>query len=108
MKCVGWTGNNQNNLFLSQYSKIDILEDMKLLCQNIKLRDLCLKNYRISNLVLKIGASYGLTLYDIGRIIYREGFEESPSVLETLVAKANKINNLFEAGNYNLFICSKQ
>jgi hypothetical protein len=87
---------------LKYIEKIDILEDMKNLCQNIKLRDKCFKNYRITNLVLKTGAMLGLTLNEIGNLIYREGFDETPSPVETLVEKANKINNLFVKSNISL------
>jgi hypothetical protein len=50
-------------------------------------------------MVLKIGAANGLTLHDIGKLIYRTGFDDTPSVVEVLVEKANKINNLFEQIN---------
>ena len=87
---------------LSYIEKIDIIEDMKNLCQNIKLRDKCYKNYRISNLVLKIGAMSGLSLHQIGQLIYRPGFDEVPSPVEILIKKANKINNLFVKSKFNL------
>lgn len=74
---------------------INIEEDMNNLCQNIKLRNKCLKNFRISNLLLKIGVAKNLTLRQIGRILYREGLDEIPSVVENLVEKASKINSLF-------------
>lgn len=89
---------------LNYIEKMDILEDMKNLCQNIKLRDKCLKNYRISNLVLKIGAMNGLTLHQIGKIMYRTGFDEKPSIVEKLVEKANEVNKLYERSNiFNKF-----
>lgn len=58
---------NINNKF-----QINILEDVKLLDQTLNLRPECIKNFRIAENLLKAGAEAGLTLFDIGCILYRE------------------------------------
>jgi len=96
-----WMGWEQSNKpftpdMLKYISKIDIVEDIKNLSQNIKIKDKSLKNVRIANTVLKIGAANGLTLNQIGSMIYRSGLDENqPSLVETLVDKAEKIINLY-------------
>ena len=40
------------------------------------LRDICLRNFIIANKVLLKGANMGLTLYEIGCILYRDGDDE--------------------------------
>ena len=51
-------------------------------------RDTCLRNIRISGILLKRGADYGLTLNQIGSLLYRKGYEQSPSVIEEVISRA--------------------
>jgi hypothetical protein len=48
----------------------------------------------MANTLLKIGARHGLTLYDIGKILYRPEYEDIPSKLEALIEKTSKIHAL--------------
>ena len=41
----------------------------------MKIRSKCIKNFKIAETVLKKGASTGLTLFQIGEILYRENEE---------------------------------
>jgi hypothetical protein len=45
--------------------------------------------------VLKTGAEHGLNLYQIGMILYRPGFEETPSHIENLIEKTDKLFSLY-------------
>ena len=51
-------------------------------------RDKCLRNMRISSLLLKKAALAGLTLHQIGSMLYREGYEQSSSMIEEVVSKS--------------------
>lgn len=44
----------------------------------------------------------GLTLYEIGMIIYRPGFEETPSELEQIVEKADYMCEYMMSGKIKL------
>jgi hypothetical protein len=52
---------------------------------------------------LKISNEYKLTLFDIGSILFRPGFEEVPSEIEKLVMQANKTYILYK-NSKNYFI----
>jgi len=100
-----WMGWDQAQVpfskeLLSYIKKIDIMGDMQRMSNSIKLRDKCWKNFRVSNIVLKLGAEYGLTLYDIGMILYKPGFdEETPAEVEKLIEKTEKICSLYKLSN---------
>lgn len=49
---------------------------MELLRKKLKIREICLRNFKIANMILKKYAAKGYTLYQIGQIIYREDEEE--------------------------------
>ena len=62
---------------------------------NFKVRPECLRNLKISSLLLKRAASKGLTLTQIGQILCRpDDDEEAPSLLEKIVNKAQLLANL--------------
>lgn len=42
-------------------------EDVKFLHKHLKMREICLRNFRIAEILLKKCAENGLTLYDIGK-----------------------------------------
>lgn len=79
-----------------QYIKhLDVMKDIKLLQANFKFRPICLRNMRISNMLLKKGAAAGLTLANIGQILCRpDEDDEQPSMLETMVSKARVCANM--------------
>ncbi len=52
-------------------SKIDVLKDIEQLESCLPFRPVCLRNMRISNILLKLGAANGLTLAQIGLILCR-------------------------------------
>jgi len=94
---MGWKQSHKpfSTTLLEYISKIDIFSEMKRVNEITKLRPKCLQNFRIANLILKIGATMGLNLYQIGMILYRKGFEETPSVVEKLCAKAREISSMY-------------
>jgi len=57
-------------------NKIEPFEDAQMISESVNIRKLCLLNFTISNIILKKGASSGLTLYEIGTIIYKNSYEE--------------------------------
>lgn len=70
---------------------IDIMEDIKMLESTFKFRPICLRNIRISTLLLKRGAEAGLNLAQIGQILCRPDDDDSvESLLEKLVIKARQ------------------
>ena len=47
-------------------NSIDPDEDVKFLQKHLKFRDICLRNFRIAEILLKKCAKAGLTIYQIG------------------------------------------
>jgi hypothetical protein len=46
--------------------------------------------------VLKIAVLiYDLTIYDVGMLLYRPGFEETPSVIEEICIKAHQLSEFY-------------
>lgn len=74
-------------------AQIDPLKDICRLKDKFPIRDACLRNIRIASLLLVRGVEAGLTLYDIGQIMYRAGYGDTPSDLEKLVVKATKLHD---------------
>ena len=74
-------------------TRLDPLEDIRMLKQCLPVRDKCLRNVRIAGILLKKGIEAGLSLYDIGCIMYRSE-DDVPSVLERAVANAEQIYSL--------------
>ena len=64
--------------------------DIKKLDKLFKFRPECLRNMRVSNILLKLGAEEGLTLAQIGMIMCRDDDEDEPSILEQTVDKAER------------------
>jgi len=79
--------------------KIDILGDMSVLKRNFSFSDTVLKNMRAAHLVLRKGLAKGLTLHQIGSIIYRQEFDSTSSKLEHILTKAEEF---FKAANKSL------
>lgn len=95
-----WMGWEQTKQPLSEKLKdyvlqIDILDDMNKLSEIVKIRPKCLQNYIIANVTLQEGVAAGLTLYDIGMLIYRPEFSETPSIVETLCEQARQYTKFF-------------
>jgi hypothetical protein len=67
---------------------IDSDKDVKTL-ESLRIRPECLRTMRISTMILKRGAAFGLTLYDLGSIVSRAVLEE-PSELELIYHEAVK------------------
>jgi len=55
---------------LELINAIDPFEDAQMIQEKVNIRKLCLLNFIISNILLKKGAQNGLTLFEIGTIIY--------------------------------------
>lgn len=77
-----------DELCLNFINAIDPVKDITFLNETLPFRDKCLRNIRISTLLLKKGACAGLTLCQIGSLVYREGYEQNPSVIEQVIIKA--------------------
>mmetsp|Transcript_10342 Transcript_10342/g.10293 ORF Transcript_10342/g.10293 Transcript_10342/m.10293 type:complete len:431 (+) Transcript_10342:443-1735(+) len=70
---------------------IDPLYDISMLKDTMPFRDICLRNMRISSTLLKKGAQAGLSLYNIGSMLYRNGYDDSPSIIEKVLEKAFQV-----------------
>ena len=74
---------------LDYINRLDIDADIRLLEANFKIRAQCLRNMKISTLLLKKAAAQGLNLAQIGQILCRpDDDEDAPSLLEKIVDKA--------------------
>ena len=80
---------------LKYINSLDVLKDIKMLDNTFKFRKIWLRNIRITGTLLKIGAEHGLTLSQIGSILWREDdYDEDPepSMLEKIVTKAQEMS----------------
>jgi Phosphatidylinositol 3- and 4-kinase len=64
-------------------------ENCKMLKKLIGMRPICLRNYRIAETLLIKGTQHGLTLNEIGKILYKSDSEET-SLLEEIVKRAEE------------------
>jgi Phosphatidylinositol 3- and 4-kinase/Ubiquitin family len=78
---------------------LDPLKDITILQEAITFRDKCLRNIRISALLLKKGAKAGLSLYNIGTLLYRKGYSDIPSPVEKIIEDAY---NLYKTINKSI------
>ncbi|CAD8155101.1 unnamed protein product [Paramecium pentaurelia] len=75
--------------------KIDPIKDVQILREKVKLREICLRNVRISTTLLKLCAQVDLTIHDISEILYRENPDElSPIEIAINKAEYNYDNNI--------------
>ena len=72
--------------------QIDPVRDIFRLKEKFPIRDACLRTIRTTSLLLVRGVEAGLSLYDIGQVMYRTGYEDRPSELEKLLEKATKLH----------------
>ncbi|EAS04300.2 phosphatidylinositol 3- and 4-kinase family protein (macronuclear) [Tetrahymena thermophila SB210] len=87
---------------LQYIEQIQIEQDLKILQNQFNLREECLKCFRIANIVLKKGAQSGLTIKEIGNILYRED-SEIESTVEKLIQDAQHYANIcINGGNSDL------
>jgi len=75
---------------LDYIRRLDIDEDIRLIERTFKVRPECLRNIKITTLLLKQAAEKGLSLAKIGQILCRPDHDETvPSLLENIVKKAD-------------------
>jgi hypothetical protein len=80
---------------LEYIENLNIDDDVTTLEQNFKMRPECLRNFKISSLLLKIAAARGLNLAQIGKILCRPDEDDTMlSTLEIIVDKALLCSNL--------------
>lgn len=77
-----------DEMCLDFINSIDPVKDITFLNEILPFRDKCLRNIRISTLLLKKGANSGLSLSQIGSIMYRDGYEQNPSIIEQVIKKS--------------------
>lgn len=91
---LSWLSYDQADQPFSQASldyikRLDVDKDIQFLEQNFKVRPECLRNMKISGLLLKRAAAKGLTLAQIGTVLCRPDDDPSAkSLLEKIVDKA--------------------
>jgi len=77
-------------LELDYISRINPKADVEKLSKHFKFRDICLRNFRIAETVLKKGATAGLTLFEIGTLLYRDDPDFS-SPIEEIIRKTEEL-----------------
>ena len=93
---ICWMDWEQSEVPFSQKSRdfikgLDILKDIQMLDNLFKFRKICLRNIRITGIILKRGAEAGLSLHQIGKMLCREDDYEDdpePSLVEKMVKRA--------------------
>eukprot|EP00743_Colponemidia_sp_Colp-15_P003410 GILK01003684.1.p1 GENE.GILK01003684.1~~GILK01003684.1.p1 ORF type:complete len:739 (-),score=166.20 GILK01003684.1:243-2459(-) len=75
---------------LKYIEALDPDADANMLRKVLAIRETCLRNMRITGLLLKKGASAGLSLFEIGSILCRDDFDQ-PSELEYVVKQAELV-----------------
>lgn len=87
---MGWSQTKEplTQQCLDYIDSLNPLEDIRFLQETMPFRDKCLRNIRISTLLLKKGVKAGLSLYNIGTMLYRKGYSESTSTVEKIVEDA--------------------
>jgi hypothetical protein len=99
---ITWLGFDQAELPFSQRSldyirAIDVDRDIQMLTDNFRFRPECLRNMKVSCLLLKKAAGAGLTLAQIGKIICRPDLDDAElSPLEKIVKKAEELSAKLE------------
>lgn len=99
---IAWLGFDQAKLPFSQRSldyirAINVDKDIQTLTDNFRFRPECLRNMKVSCLLLKKAAGAGLTLAQIGKIICRPDLDDAElSPLEKIVKKAEELSTKLE------------
>jgi hypothetical protein len=70
---------------LEYIESIDPLSYIQFLKEVMPFRDICLRNIRIASLLMKKGAKAGLSLFNIGSMLYRKDFSDTPSTIEKVI-----------------------
>ena len=88
-------GYKQANMPLSQTSlefidSIDPVKDCKTLKEKLGFRPICLRNFRIASIFLKMMVRAGFTLYEIGQFAYRPDNDSDWSDSEDNKSKPSK------------------
>lgn len=65
---MGWDAAKQpfSSENLKLIENINIKEQVKLLRDKVKIREICLRNFAVANMILKKYAKAGKTLFEIG------------------------------------------
>lgn len=65
---------------------MNVDDDVKFIEKNFSIRPVCLRNMKISTLLLQKAAEKGMTLAEIGKVLCRPDYDDSePSILEKIV-----------------------
>lgn len=79
--------------------RMDIDKDVQLLKNELSVRNECLFNMKIMYILLKKAVELNLTLFDLGNIVCRKGYEMgTPSILEQICLKAKEESNSVSIG----------
>jgi len=81
---------------LDYIEKLDGKRDARTLSHTVGINEGPLRLMQITTLLLKLGAKKGLTLYDIGCILFRETFDDTKGLLEEEIEEGVKHVKLVE------------
>lgn len=93
---------------LDYIDKIDIITDLKLIQDLVPISDKSLMNLRVAGELLKKGAKAGLTLQQIGSLLYRKDDESGHSVVEKIIKKSLTLHKSIEKSLYKIFKIEKR
>lgn len=94
---LGWRQASQpfSKKSMDYINEIDVMKDISMLEATFRFRPICLRNIRITTILLQKGANQGLTLEQIGQILCRPDEDDTlPSLLERIVEKARLITDM--------------
>lgn len=86
---------------LKHIENIDLEADLTILNSRLDIRSKCLKMFILANILLKIAAKKGFTLFEIGNMVYRNQ-EEEPSLLQKLLDKTKELFKLHKRFGRNI------
>lgn len=93
---------------LDYIDKIDIIGDIKLIQELVPISDKSLMNLRVASELLKKGAKAGLTLQQIGSLLYRKDDESGHSVVEKIIMKSLTLHKSIEKSLYKVLKIEKR
>jgi hypothetical protein len=84
---------------LAHINNINPAADVARLSKYLRFRNICLRNFRIAEIVLKVGAKKGLTLYEIGTILYKDE-PDMKAPIEEVIENAERVYQVKKFANH--------
>jgi len=89
-----------SNKTLEFINSIEPKKDLELLCSKLELRRKCLQNFYLAEILLKIAAKKGFTLFEIGNMIYKDDEDDNKNTdIKNLIEKTKYIYKILKSTN---------